>query len=133
MFPDLYPNCNANSYVQISLSKTVSGEIAVRCGQRGGAISGLDHSLLSPSGDTIPLLGYVLIGIGCFVVVSVVVILVATAALCRRRYIRKEMMNNFKVSGEEEGEVGGDEGGATSKEGVEMGCGHRHLWFMCTV
>ncbi|KAL5497189.1 hypothetical protein EMCRGX_G013614 [Ephydatia muelleri] len=71
MFPDLYPNCNANSYLQISLSKTVSG-------------------------DTIPLLGYVLIGIGCFVVVSVVVILVAMAALCRRRYIRKEMMNNFK-------------------------------------
>ena len=81
----------------------------------------MDHSLLSPSGDTIPLLGYVLIGIGCFVVVSVVVILVATAALCRRRYIRKEMMNNFKVSGEEEGEVGGDEGGATSKEGWKWG------------
>ena len=97
MFPDLYPNCNANSYVQSSRTKTVSGEIAVRCGQRGCAISGLDHSLLSPSGDTIPLLGYVLIGIGCFIVVSMVVILVATAALCWRRYIRKEMMNNFKV------------------------------------
>eukprot|EP00731_Ephydatia_muelleri_P008864 Em0004g1202a len=71
LFPDLYPNCKADSDVQSSRSNTVSGEIAVRCGQRGGAISGLDHSLLPPSGDTIPLLGFVLIGIGCFVVVSV--------------------------------------------------------------
>ena len=62
----------------------------MRCGQKGGAISGLDHSLLPPSGDTIPLLGYVLIGIGCFVVVSVVDILVVTAAVCWRRYIHKE-------------------------------------------
>ena len=44
-----------------------------------------------------------MIGIGCFVVVSVVVILVATAALCRRKYLRKEMMNNFKVREREDG------------------------------
>ena len=55
--------------------------------------------VLSLSGDIMPLLGYVLIGIGCFVVASVVVILVAMAALCRWRYIHNEMMNNVKVRG----------------------------------
>ena len=54
------------------------------------------HFIVS-SADKVPLLGYVLIGIGSFVLVSLVAIVVSTTALCRRYYVRREMMNNFKV------------------------------------
>ena len=77
------------------------------------------HANAISSADKLPLLAYVIIGIGCFVVVSMLAILVSTTALCRRYYVRREMMNNFKVRDERGGY--GEERDGMGRRGAGIG------------